>query len=168
VPREYIPSVEKGVVKALQEGIVAGFPLVDLKVILYDGSFHDVDSSGMAFEIASSYALRKGVSDANPVLLEPVTSLIVTVSDAFTGDIIGDINGKRGRILGMSPQDGQTMIEAEVPHAELLRYATELRSMTQGRGSYTQEFSHYEPVPQSLTPKIVEEAKRAKEAAAKA
>ncbi len=168
VPREYIPSVEKGVVKALQEGVVAGFPLVDLKVVLYDGSFHDVDSSGMAFEIASSYALRLGVAEAGPVLLEPVTSLNVTVPDAFTGDVIGDVNGKRGRILGMTPQEGHTIIEAEVPHAELLRYATELRSMTQGRGSYTQEFSHYEPVPQNLTPRIVEETKRAKEAAAKA
>ena len=165
VPREYIPSVEKGVVKSLQEGVLAGYPIVDLKVVLYDGSFHDVDSSGMSFEIAGSYALRKGVSEGTPVLLEPIMKLSITVPDNVTGDVMGDLNGKRGRILGMTPGEGETLIEAEVPQAELLRYATEVRSMTQGRGSYSLEFDHFDPVPQNLAARIIEEAKKAKEAA---
>ena len=165
VPKEYIPSVEKGVVKTLQEGgVLAGYPVVDVKAILYDGSFHDVDSSGICFEIAGTYAFRKGVADANPLLLEPIMRLTVTVPDTFNGDVMGDLNGKRGRILGMTPQGGETVIEAEVPQGEVLRYATDLRSMTQGRGSYTVEFDHYEGVPQHITQRVVEEAKKAKEA----
>ncbi len=162
IPREYIPAVEKGVVKTLQEGVVAGFPVVDVKAVLYDGSFHDVDSSGISFEIAGSFAVRKGVMDANPQLLEPVMLLRVTVPDAVTGDVIGDLNGKRGRILGMIPGNGNTVVEAEVPQAELLRYATDLRSITQGRGAYTVEFDHYEVVPQNITQRVIEEAKAAK------
>ena len=162
IPREYIPAVEKGVVKTLQEGVVAGFPVVDVKAVLYDGSFHDVDSSGISFEIAGSFAVRKGVMDANPQLLEPVMLLRVTAPDAVTGDVIGDLNGKRGRILGMIPGNGNTVVEAEVPQAELLRYATDLRSITQGRGAYTVEFDHYEVVPQNITQKVIEEAKAAK------
>ena len=164
VPREYIPSVEKGVVKALQEGVLAGFPVVGVKAVLYDGSFHDVDSSGICFEIAGSYALRKGVSEADPRLLEPIMRLTVTVPDTFNGDVIGDLNGKRGKIMGMIPAGGETVIEAEVPRAELLRYATDLRSLTQGRGSYTVEFDRYEEVPQHITQKVVEDAKKVKEA----
>ena len=164
VPREYIPSVEKGILKTLQEGgVLAGYPVVDLKAILYDGSFHDVDSSGICFEIAGSYALRKGVGEAQPLLLEPIMKVSVTVPDNFSGDVMGDLNGKRGRITGMTPLGGETVIEAEAPQAELLRYATELRSMTQGRGSYTVEFGHYEGVPQHITQKIMEEAKKSKE-----
>ncbi len=162
IPREYIPAVEKGVVKTLQEGVVAGFPVVDVKAVLYDGSFHDVDSSGISFEIAGSFAVRKGVMDANPQLLEPVMLLRVTVPDAVTGDVIGDLNGKRGRILGMIPGNGNTVVEAEVPQAELLRYATDLRSITQGRGAYTVEFDHYEVVPQNITQRVIEEAKAAR------
>ena len=162
IPREYIPAVEKGVVKTLQEGVVAGFPVVDVKAVLYDGSFHDVDSSGISFEIAGSFAVRKGVMDANPQLLEPVMLLRVTVPDAVTGDVIGDLNGKRGRILGMIPGNGSTVVEAEVPQAELLRYATDLRSITQGRGAYTVEFDHYEVVPQNITQRVIEEAKAAR------
>lgn len=165
VPREYIPPVEKGVIKTLQEGVVAGYPVVDVKAVLYDGSFHPVDSSGICYEIAGSYAARKGVSEANPLLLEPVMKLTITVPDNFNGDVMGDINSKRGRIMGMNPQGGETVIEAEVPQAELLRYATDLRSLTQGRGSYTVEFDHYEAVPQHITQKIVEDAKETKEAA---
>ena len=165
VPKEYIPPVEKGIVKALQEGVLAGYPVVDLKAVLFDGSFHDVDSSAICFEIAGSYAVRKGVGEANPVLLEPIMSLTVTVPDSFNGDVIGDINSKRGKIMGMIPQGRETIIEAEVPQAELLRYATDLRAMTQGRGSYFSEFSHYEGVPQNVAQKVVEEAKKAKEAA---
>ena len=165
VPREYIPWVEKGVVKALQDGAVAGYPVVDLRAVLYDGSYHDVDSSGICFEIAGSHALKMGMAEANALLLEPIMKLTVTVPDNFTGDVIGDLNGKRGRIVGMNPQGGVTAIEADVPQAELLRYATDLRSMTQGRGTYTMEFDHYEEVPAHITQKIAEEAKKVKEAA---
>ncbi len=163
VPREYIPSVEKGVVKAMDEGALAGFPLVDLKAVLYDGSFHSVDSSGMSFEIASVQALKKGVSEASPILLEPVMRLSVTVPDAYTGEVMSDLNGKRGRILGMNPEDRVTVIDAEVPLSELLRYAQDLRSLSQGRGSYSMEYDHYEPVPQNLEPKVIEEARRLRE-----
>ena len=163
VPREYIPAVEKGVTKALDEGALAGYPLVDLKAVLYDGSYHDVDSSGMSFEIASVQALKRGVSDASPVLLEPVMKLSVTVPDGYTGEVMSDLNGKRGRILGMNPANNVTLIEAEVPQSEVLRYAQDLRSLTQGRGSYSMEFDHYEQVPANLEPRVIEEAKRAKD-----
>ena len=163
IPKEYIPSVEKGVTKGLDEGSLAGFPLVDLKAVLYDGSYHDVDSSGMSFEIASVQALKQGVGDANPVLLEPVVKLSVTVPDAYTGEVISDLNGKRGRILGMNPDNGVTLIEAEVPLAEVQRYAQDLRSVSQGRGSYSLEFDHYDQVPANLEPKVIEDVKRAKE-----
>ena len=163
VPREYIPSVEKGVVKALDEGALAGYPIVDLKAVLYDGSFHSVDSSGMSFEIASIQALKKGVSDASPILLEPVMRLSVTVPDAYTGEVMSDINGKRGRILGMNPEGRVTVIDAEVPQSELLRYAQDLRSISQGRGYYSMEYDHYEPVPANLEPRVIEEAKRQRE-----
>ena len=161
VPREYFPAVEKGVVKSLEEGSVAGFPVVDIKVVLYDGSFHPVDSSGMSFEIAGGYAFRKGLSLAQPVLLEPIMSASIRVPDAFTGDVTGDLNTKRARILGMTPEEGYTTIDVEVPQAEMLRYSTDLRSLTQGRGSFTIAFDHYEPVPAHLTTRIAEEAKRA-------
>ena len=165
VPREYFPAVEKGVVKTLSEGVVAGYPVVDMKVVLYDGSFHDVDSSGISFEIAAGHAIRKGVNDANPQLLEPVVGLKVLVPDAVTGDVMGDMNGRRGRISGMTPQGGgMTLIEAEVPQAEVLRYATDLRSLTQGRGSYTQEFSHYEGVPMNIAQRVIDNAKKVREA----
>ena len=163
VPREYIPSVEKGVVKALDEGALAGYPIVDLKAVLFDGSFHSVDSSGMSFEIASIQALKKGVSEASPILLEPVMRLTVTVPDAYTGEVMSDLNGKRGRILGMNPENRVTVIDAEVPQSELLRYAQDLRSISQGRGSYAMEFDHYEPVPANLEPRVIEEAKRLRE-----
>ncbi len=163
IPKEYIPSVEKGVTKALDEGSLAGFPLVDLKAVLYDGSFHDVDSSGMSFEIASVQALKQGVGDAAPVLLEPVVKLSVTVPDAYTGEVISDLNGKRGRILGMNPENGVTVIEAVAPLAEVQRYSQDLRSVSQGRGAYTLEFDHYEQIPANLEPRVIEEAKRAKE-----
>lgn len=163
VPREYIPSVEKGVVKSMEEGILAGFPVVDLKTVIYDGSYHDVDSSGMSFEIAGSQAFKKGMADASPILLEPVVKLTVNVPDNYTGDIMSDLNGKRGRILGMIPGDRFTMVEAEVPLSEVQRYAQDLRSLTQGRGSYRLEFDHYEPVPANLEQRVIEDAKRLKE-----
>ncbi|HZA22493.1 MAG TPA: elongation factor G, partial [Dehalococcoidia bacterium] len=163
VPREYIPSVEKGIVKTLEEGVVAGYPVVDLKAVIYDGSYHDVDSSGMSFEIASSQALRKGMADAHPILLEPIVKLTINVPEAYTGEVMSDLNGKRGRILGMTPQGKYTVVEAEVPQSEVQRYAQDLRSLTQGRGSYSMEFDHYEPVPQNIEQRVIEEAKRARE-----
>lgn len=165
VPREYIPAVEKGVMKTMEEGVVAGFPVVDVKAVIYDGSYHDVDSSGMAFEIAGSQALRSGMLDASPILLEPIVRLTIHAPEAYTGDVMSDLNVKRGRILGMNPQDRYTVIEAEVPHSEVQRYAQDLRSLTQGRGTYSLEIDHYEPVPQNIEQKVIEDAKRAKEEA---
>ena len=150
-------------IKAMGEGVLAGYPIVDLKAVLYDGSFHDVDSSGMSFEIAGNQALRKGVSQASPILLEPIMKLTVNAPDAYTGEVMSDLNTKRARILGMTPQDGYTEIIAEVPKAELQRYSQDLRSVSQGRGNYQLEFDHYEPVPPNLEPRIIEETKRAKE-----
>ena len=161
VPREYFPAVEKGVLKSLDEGSVAGYPVVDIKVVLYDGSFHPVDSSGMSFEIAGGFAFRKGLGLAQPVLLEPIMRAEIKVPDTFTGEVTGDLNTKRARILGMTPQDGYTTIDVEVPQAEMLRYSTDLRSLTQGKGSFSQKFDHYEAVPAQLTQKIAEEAKKA-------
>ncbi len=160
VPREYISSVEKGVMKAMSEGALAGFPVVDVKAVLYDGSYHDVDSSGISFEIAGSYAFRQGMTAGNPMLLEPIMKLAIRVPDAFTGDVIGDLNGRRGRIVGMIPETGATVIEAEAPRAEVLRYSTDLRSLTQGRASYTMEFSHYEGVPPVVGQKVIQESQR--------
>ena len=161
VPKEYFPAVEKGVVKSLEEGVVAGYPVVDIKVVLYDGSVHPVDSSGMSFEIAGGYAFRKGLSLAEPVLLEPIMRAQIKVPDSFTGEVTGDLNTKRAHILGMTPGDGYTVIDAGVPQSEMLRYSTDLRSLTQGKGSFTIEFDHYEPVPAHLSQKIAEEAKKA-------
>ncbi len=161
VPREYIPSVEKGVNKALVDGVVAGFPIVDLKATLFDGSFHPVDSSGICFEIAGAAALSKGVQLASPVLLEPIMRVEITVPDEFAGEVVGGLNAKRGRIQGMTPQgDGTTVINAEVPQAEMLRYATDLRSITQGQGIFTLEFDHYEEVPQHLVQRVVDQLKQ--------
>ncbi|MBF8266911.1 MAG: fusA [Dehalococcoidia bacterium] len=160
VPREYYPAVEKGVIKSLDEGVIAGYPVVDIRVILYDGSFHPVDSSGMSFEIAGGHAFRKGLSLAQPVLLEPIMKAQVKVPDSFTGEVTGDLNTKRARILGMFPQDGYTIISVEVPQSAMLRYSTDLRSLTQGKGSFTLEFDHYDPVPAHLAERVAEEAKR--------
>jgi len=157
VPREYIPAVEKGVRSALDGGVVAGFPVIDFKATLVDGSFHAVDSSGVSFEIAGGHAATKGMAQAGPVLLEPIMKVDITVPDEFTGDIIGDLNGRRGRIQGMVPKgDGTTTINCEAPRAEMLTYATDLRSQTQGQGSFTLEFDHYEDVPQHLVDQVVQ------------
>ncbi|MCL0078998.1 elongation factor G [Dehalococcoidia bacterium] len=165
IPKNYIPAVGKGITEGLQEGVLAGCPIVDLKVILYDGTYHPVDSSDIAFKIAGSHALRKGVSQAQPVLLEPIMSVKITVPDAFTGDVMGGLNGKRARIMGMNPEGGVNIIEAQAPLAEMLRYSIDLRSMTQGRGSYTIRFSHYEEVPAHLAQKIIAEAAKEKDRA---
>ncbi|UCH35409.1 MAG: elongation factor G [Armatimonadota bacterium] len=163
VPRNYIPAVEKGVVEAAQRGVLAAYPLVDLRVTLYDGSYHNVDSSDMAFKIAGSMALQKAVAEAEPRLLEPIMSVEVAVPDEYMGDIIGHLNGKRGRIQGMEPGPaGMQIVRAQVPLAELFAYATELRSMTQGRASYLMKASHYEQVPGHIAQRIVEEAQERK------
>ena len=161
IPQNYIPSVEKGVNEAKQEGILAGYPVVDVKVSLYDGSFHPVDSSDIAFKVAGAQALKKGLSQAQPVLIEPVMKLIITVPETYTGDITSDLNTKRGRVLGMNPANGINVIDAQAPYAELLRYALNLRSLTQGRGSFVMEFDHYEEVPAHLSQKIIAERKKA-------
>ncbi|MDW7684313.1 MAG: elongation factor G [Bacillota bacterium] len=159
VPRQYIPAVEKGLREALEAGILAGYPVVDIKASLYDGSYHNVDSSEMAFKIAANLAFKKGVEQATPVLLEPVMHVEVTVPEQFMGDIMGDMNSRRGRILGMEPSDGIQVIKAQVPMSEMLKYAIDLRSMTQGRGSFTMKFDHYEEVPAHIAEKVIAEAK---------
>ncbi|MDH4299617.1 MAG: elongation factor G [Dehalococcoidia bacterium] len=161
IPQNYIPSVEKGVNEAKQEGVLAGYPVVDVRVSLYDGSFHPVDSSDIAFKIAGAQALKKGLSQAQPVLIEPIMKLNITVPESHTGDITSDLNTKRGRVLGMNPGNGINVIEAQAPYAELLRYALNLRSLTQGRGSFVMEFDHYEEVPAHLSQKIIAEKKTA-------
>ena len=161
IPQNYIPSVEKGVNEARQEGVLAGYPVVDVNVTLYDGSFHAVDSSDIAFKIAAAQALKRGLSQGQPVLVEPVMKLTITVPDSYTGDITSDLNTKRGRVLGMNPGNGVNVIEAQAPYAELLRYALNLRSLTQGRGSFVMEFDHYEEVPAHLSQKIIADRQKA-------
>ena len=155
IPHNYIPSVEKGVNEARQEGVLAGYPVVDVSVTLYDGSFHPVDSSDIAFKVAAAQALKKGLSQGQPVLVEPIMKLTITVPESYTGDITSDLNTKRGRVVGMNPGNGVNVIEAQAPYAELLRYALNLRSLTQGRGSFVMEFDHYEGVPAHLSQKII-------------
>ncbi|HXG22468.1 MAG TPA: elongation factor G [Methylomirabilota bacterium] len=161
IPRQYIPSVEKGVVNALAKGFLAGYPLVDIRVVLYDGSYHEVDSSDLAFQIAGSYGVQNAIEKARPVLLEPVMTLEVTVPEENTGDITGDLNRRRGRLLSVDAKGHNQVIKAAVPMAEILTYAPDLRSMTSGRGTFQIEFSHYEEVPHHLAEKIIQEAKQA-------
>ncbi len=163
IPKQYIPSVEKGIVEAMAEGILAGFPVVDFRVKLYDGSFHEVDSSDMAFKIAGSMGFKKGVQAANPTLLEPIMKMTVVVPEENMGDIIGDLNGRRGRVLGVEAQGKLQVITAHVPMAEVLLYAPDLISKTGGRGSFDMEFAHYEEVPPHLAEKIINEARAARE-----
>ena len=163
IPRQYIPAVEKGIAEALQEGTLAGYPVVDFKVDLVDGSYHTVDSSEMAFKIAGSMAFKKAMADAKPTLLEPIMEMEITVPDDAMGDIIGDLNSKRGRVLGMETKGNKQIVKAQAPLAEVLKYAPDLRSMTAGRGMFTMKFSHYEEVPGQLQEKIIELAKKEKE-----
>ena len=155
VPREFIPAVEKGIKEALDSGINAGYPVVDVKVALFDGSYHDVDSSEIAFKIASSMAFKDGCKKAGPQILEPIMSTEVVVPEANMGDIIGDLNARRGKIMSMEPQGNVQLIKAEVPLAEMFGYATQVRSLSQGRATYTMEFSHYEPVPSNIASEII-------------
>jgi len=157
IPRNYIPAAEKGVMEAAQEGVLARYPAVDIKVTLYDGSFHPVDSSDICFKIAGAQALKKGLAQAQSVLLEPIMNLTVRTPEDFTGDIIGDLNIKRARVQGMHPEGKTNSIKAQVPLAEILRYAIDLKSITQGRAIYTMEFSHYEEVPSLIAQKIIAE-----------
>ena len=156
IPRTYIPAVEKGVLEACQKGLLAGFPCVDFKVTLDDGSYHSVDSSEMAFKMAGSIAFKKAAEQAKAVLLEPIMNVSILVPDEFTGDIMGDLNSRRGRVLGMDTEGEKQVINANVPMAEFLRYAPDLRSMTGGRGTFTMEFGHYDEVPGDLSQKVIE------------
>ena len=156
VPKNFIPAVEKGIRESLPEGAVAHFPIVDVRAVLVDGSFHAVDSSEMAFKIAASTALKQGIQQAQPVLLEPVMTLEVVTPEDFTGDVIGNLNSRRAHVQGMTTENEVTTVQAEAPMSEMLRYSTELRSMTQGRASYTMRFSHYDEVPQHLAQKIID------------
>ena len=162
IPRQYIPAVEKGVREAMGSGILSGFPVVDVRVALYDGSYHSVDSSEMAFKIAASMGFKKGMEQAHPVILEPVVRMEIGVPDDKLGDIIGDINARRGKILGAEPKAGSQTIKALVPMAEVITYATDLKAMTADRGIFTMEFSHYEEVPTYLSQKIMSAAKAEK------
>lgn len=157
IPREYINSVDAGIQEAMQSGILAGFPVLDLKVTLFDGSYHDTDSSEMAFKIAGSLAFKDAMAKAGPALLEPLMKVEVTVPEEYMGDVMGDINGRRGRIEGMDAKDGVQVIDAYVPLAEMFGYATDLRSNTQGRGIYSMEFDHYGEVPKSISKEIMGE-----------
>jgi elongation factor G len=159
IPKQYIPAVEKGIMESCQKGVLAGFPCVDFRVKLDDGSYHAVDSSEMAFKIAGSLAFKKAAEQAQPVLLEPIMEITIITPDEYMGDIMGDLNGRRGRVLGMDSKGKNQVIKANVPMAEFLTYAPDLRSMTGGRGMFFMEFSHYDEVPAQLAEKIVEKAK---------
>ncbi len=160
IPRQYRPAVEKGVIGAMKTGVLAGYPTIDMKAIVYDGSYHPVDSSEMAFKVAGSMAFKKGAVKADPVLLEPIMDIEVLVPKEYMGDIIGDLNSKRGKIMGMEETiKGKQMIKAKIPQAEIFKYAIDLRSMTQGRGNFFLKFSHYEEVPANIAQEIIEKAK---------
>jgi len=163
VPRNFVPAVEKGIAEAMQSGVLAGYPVVDVKVRFYDGKSHEVDSSEMAFKIAAIMAFKKGVQDANPVLLEPIMKVEVIAPDEHVGDVIGDLNSRRGRVLGVEGRGNYQVIQANVPMSEMLKYAPDLNSKTGGRGTFTMGFSHYEEVPAQLTDKIIAQAKKDKE-----
>jgi elongation factor G len=163
IPRQYIPAVEKGIVEAMGQGILAGYPATDFRVTLYDGSYHDVDSSEMAFKIAASMGFKKGMEACKPALLEPIMKIEVIVPDEYMGDIMGDLNSRRGKIAGVETKGGNQVVKATVPMAEILKYAPDLRSMTGGRGIFTVEFSHYEEVPGQIADKIVEAARKDRE-----
>ncbi|MBP8626441.1 MAG: elongation factor G [Syntrophorhabdaceae bacterium] len=163
IPKQYIPAVEKGIVEAMEQGMLAGYPVTDIRVALYDGSYHDVDSSEMAFKIAASMGFKKGMEMANPTLLEPIMKIEVIVPDENMGDVMGDLNSRRGKIVGVESKGNNQVVKATVPMAEILKYAPDLRSMTGGRGTFTVEFSHYEEVPAHIAAKIIEAAKKEKE-----
>lgn len=160
VPKQYIPAVEKGLRESVQKGVLAGYPVVGIRCTLYDGSFHSVDSSEMAFKTAARLAFKKGCAAASPVLLEPIYRVEVLIPDEYMGDVIGDINRRRGRVMGMNPSDGMQEVVADVPLSEMFKYATDLRSMTQARGSFKMEFERYDEVPANIAAKVIERAKQ--------
>ncbi|NLN78086.1 MAG: elongation factor G, partial [Armatimonadetes bacterium] len=163
IPRQWIPSVDKGVQEALGRGILAGNPVVDVKVTCYDGSFHTVDSSDMAFQLAGVLGFQAAAAKANPVILEPVNELQITVPEEYMGDVIGDINTKRGRVLGMEPVGGgRQQINAQAPQSEVMRYSIDLRSIARGRGKFTSKFSHYEEMPAHAAQQVIAEAEKAR------
>ena len=162
IPKNFIPAVEKGIQEARTKGVLAGYPTVDFRVTLYDGSYHDVDSSEMAFKIAGSLAFKKAIREAKPILLEPVMNVEVSAPEEFAGDLMGDLNSRRGRVQGMEVKARNTVIKAQVPLSEVLTYASDLTSKTGARGSYTMEFSHYDEVPSHLSDKIIANAKAGK------
>jgi elongation factor G len=159
IPKNYIPTVEKGIKEALEEGVLTNNPMVDIKVTLYDGSYHSVDSSDLAFQIAGAMALRKAAQNAKPILLEPIMEVEVSVPADYTGQISGDLSSKRGRIQGMEPRGQFEVVKADVPLSEMFKYATELRSITHGQGSYSMKFKRYERLPHKLAQQIIEQAK---------
>jgi elongation factor G len=156
IPREYIPAVEKGIMEAKNSGIIGGYPTVDFKAILYDGSYHDVDSSELAFKVAASMAFKAGIAEAGPVLLEPIMKVEVETPEEYMGDVMGDLSARQGRILGMDSKTDKQTITAEVPLRTMFGYATDLRSRTKGRASYSMEFSCYREVPKNIQDGIVE------------
>jgi elongation factor G len=165
VPKQYIPAVEKGLREAMSEGVLAGFPVVDMKATLVDGSYHTVDSSEMAFKVAASQALKRAFADADPALLEPILEVEVVVPDDYMGDVMGQITAKRGHVLGMDSSDGKQHLRAQVPAAEMFHYATELRSITQGRGRFSWKLDHYAQVPHNVAEKVIAERSTAAAAA---
>jgi elongation factor G len=163
IPRNFIPSVEKGVHKAMEEGFAAGYPISDIRVTLFDGSYHPVDSSDMAFQIAASQALRKAFEQAGSTLLEPIMSVEITAPEEFMGQITGDINSRRGRVMGMDARGKNEAVKAQIPLSEMFKYASDLRSVTGGRGSYTMSLFNYDIVPARIARGIIEKAKQAKQ-----
>jgi elongation factor G len=159
IPREYIKPIDQGIQEALQTGIYAGYPVVDVKVTLFDGSFHEVDSSEMAFKIAGSLAIKDAFGKADPAILEPVMRVEVTMPEEFMGDVIGDLNSRRGQIEGMENRSGTQVVRAFVPLAQMFGYVTDLRSMTQGRATSSMEVSHYAEVPNNLANELVQKSK---------
>jgi len=158
IPKEFIPAIEKGVSDAMESGAIAGYPMVDVKATVIDGSYHEVDSSEIAFRIAGSMCLKEEVRNAAPTLLEPIMKVEVVTPEDFMGDVIGDLSSRRGKVLGMEARAGAQVVAAEVPLAQIFGYATDLRSMTQGRATYTMLFSHYEAVPQTISDEITAKA----------
>jgi elongation factor G len=164
IPSGFIPAVEKGVAETMAHGVIGGYPVEGVRVTLYDGSYHAVDSSEMAFKVAGSMAFKRAMESAKPVLLEPIMTVVVAVPEDSVGDVIGDLNSRRGQPLGMEPKGSVTEVKAEVPMAEMLSYAPDLRAITGGRGDYTMELARYQEVPSHLASKVVEAAQQADEA----
>jgi len=164
IPSGFIPAVEKGIVETMSHGVIGGYPVEGVRVTLYDGSYHAVDSSEMAFKVAGSMAFKQAMESARPVLLEPIMTVAVAVPEGCVGDVIGDLNSRRGHPLGMEPAGSVTEVKAEVPMAEMLGYAPDLRAITGGRGDYTMDLARYQEVPSHLASKVVEAAQQAGEA----